>query len=69
LHKDDILPSVPLPKGFKRSKDQLTITRKKNNKKVTLGKRSTLKAQEKKSSLDASSEQEDRRGHMAVQNG
>lgn len=28
LHKDDILPSLPFPKGFKRPEDEFMIERK-----------------------------------------
>lgn len=58
MHKDDTLPSAPFPKGFKRSEDQPEIERKETVKSETLGRWSTLKAQEKKRSLDASRGQE-----------
>lgn len=53
------LPSAPFLKGLKRLEDQCMIKRIEIISK-TLGKWSTLKAQEKKRSLDASREQEQR---------
>lgn len=57
LHKDDALPSAPFLKEFKRPEDQCMIRRIEIMSK-TPGKWNTMKAHEKKRSLDASREQE-----------